>query len=122
MGYKHDASGIVVNHIDTYGQAARDLVKHGSIVLNWTDSRGSLFNVLMSYSPPRYGAQGGIVDGSGSKLWVAVAGKGAYAFNTGSDSAYYVAPDYVSEKLGIAPGSAPALSELVSHIRMLVAA
>lgn len=108
--------GMVINGDDTFNQAVSDLKETGTVVLDWGDEDGTLFNILLAFKPARHGCGGGVVDDYGDKLWVGIAGKGCFAF-TVTDK--FVSPDYVAEKFGLR-GVNPTtikLSELLTAIR-----
>lgn len=115
-GYDTAPSGAIINGDRTYQQAVDDLLVRGTVVLNWTDGDGSLFTILLSLEPVRFGAGGGLVDDSPGKLWVAIVKRGCFAFSAfGRD---WLAPGYVGEKLGLeSPVDAANVAELVNGIR-----
>ena len=96
--YDTETYGSIINGPGTYEQLAFDLLERGHVVLNWTDGRSTLYNILLSYAPTRMGTPGGIVDNAGFKLWVGIAGKGLFAFSLTSGT---LAPDYIAEKLNV---------------------
>lgn len=114
--YTTDKYGMVINGEDTFAQAVADLKADGTVVVDWGDQDGTMFNILLSYKPARYGCGGGMVDGSGDKLWVGIAGKGCFAFTVGTD---IIAPDYIGKKfkLGGVDVTTKALSVLLTEIR-----
>lgn len=113
--YTTDKYGMVINGDDTVAQAVADLQASGTVVLDWGDQDGTMFNILLSYKPARHGCGGGMVDGSGDKLWVGIAGKGCFAFAV-SDG--FLAPDYIGEKLDVDGAlTTLALSYLLTGIR-----
>ena len=113
--YDQDAYGAIINGLGTFHAVAGDMLSRQHVVLNWTDGKGTLLNVLFSFDPTRVGALGGIVDGGPGKLWVAVAGHGMFAFGVNLG---YVAPDYAQEKIGVRGSTAVAFAELLTGVRV----
>lgn len=115
--YDRDNFGCIVNGEGTYRTVALDLRRH-PVVLNWTDGRGTLYNVLLALDPVRFGAPGGLVDTAGRKLWVGIAGRGCFGFGaTGG----FCSPKYASEKLGLTSMvDAEGIAELVTGIRAVL--
>lgn len=112
--YEYNDDGLVINSDKNFATLASDLFYGTPVVLNWTDGMGSVHNVLLSCSPNRIGAPGGIVDSGGPKLWVGVAGLSTYAFSVGNG---YLAPDYVAEKLKVSGGTARELAKMLTAVR-----
>lgn len=117
--YDTDEYGAIVNGHNTFRTAAWDCHERGHVSLNWTDERGTLLNVLLSFSPTRVGTPGGMVDTGPSKLWVGVAGHGCFAFSVGQR--VFTAPDYVTEKLGVRGATAMKLADLITGVRVDIA-
>lgn len=112
MTYNYDSERQVINGAGTYDEIRTSLVQWGAVVVDWCDERGSLLNVLFVQSPKRVGspAGGGSLDGRRGRLFVAVIGRGAWAFTQ------WVAPDYVTEKMKVAGGTAEPLAELINGV------
>lgn len=116
--YDRDSCACIVNGQGTYHRVAEDLVRN-SVVLNWTDGRGTLYNILLTLDPVRFGAPGGLVDSGNYKLWVGIAGRGCFGF---AALGGLVSPEYAAEKLGISSMvDAEAVAELVTGIRNAIA-
>lgn len=113
-----DYRSLVANGADTFRCAALDLIGRGHVVLNWTDKEGTVLNILMCFAPTTVGDAAGVIDAGPSKLWVAVAGRGAWAFAVNDG---YVAPSYVTEKLGVKGSTAAHLGHLISAVRTEIA-
>lgn len=110
--YDTEKYGSIINGPGTYEQLAFDLLERGHVVLNWTDERGTLYNILLSYAPTRMGTPGGIVDSAGFKLWIGIAGKGMFGFSL---SKGHLAPVYIAEKLGLSNAvTAAKVAELIN--------
>jgi hypothetical protein len=117
--YDRDAYNCIVNGQGTYDTAAFDLIQRGPVVLNWTDGRGTLYNILLALDPVRFGAPGGLVDTGPYKLWVGIAGRGCFGFGALGG---FCSPEYASEKLGIdSMVDAELIAELVTGIRAALA-
>lgn len=110
--YDMDDYGCIINGPGTYATAARDLWRH-PVVLNWTNDRSTLYNILLALNPVRFGQPGGLIDASPEKLWVGIAGRGCFGFNPSG----YCAPPYAAEKLGIPLVDAEGVAELITGIR-----
>lgn len=109
--YNTNLHGEIINGSNTYESAAYDLVERGGVVLNWTDERGTLLNISLSYGLTRVGALGGIVDG-GTKVWVGVAGHGMFGFRPTA----FVEASYANEKLGVNGLTATKVGELITGV------
>ena len=113
MNYDRDKYDAITNGQGTFDAVANDLIVRSHVVLNWTDGRGTLLNVLFSFDPTRVGAPGGMVDDGPGKLWVGIAGHGMFGFRLNG----YVAPGYAQEKLGVRGSTAVRIAELVTGVR-----
>lgn len=112
--YSTDENGLVCNGGDTYRCAALDLNSRNHVVLNWTDTEGTVLNILLSYAPTRIGLTAGLVDGGPHKLWVGVAGHGCWGFEVQPG---YLHGSYIEEKLKVRGTTAFILAVLLDNIR-----
>lgn len=117
--YTTDSHGYITNGEDTYRCAALDVVSRGHLVLNWTGRDGTVLNILLSYSPARFGTPGGVVDDQPGKLWVGVAGHGCFGFAVRQG---FLHPDYIAEKLKVRGTTALNVALLLDKVRNNIAA
>ena len=113
--YDTDDYGQIINGPNTFQAVAADLLQRDQVVLNWTDRRGTLHNILLAFGPTRIGTLGGVVGGGPGLLWVGVAGTGCVACPAGGG---YLSWDYAAEKLGLkSQPTAEAIAELITGVR-----
>ena len=115
--YDYDNNGLITNGEGTARQAAEDLLLRGSVVLNWTDGDGTVFNIVLTYAPTRVGLMAGTIDSGPSKLWVGVAGRGCYAFTVAPRNNPLVG-SYIGEKFALRSlPTSDALADLLTDVR-----
>jgi hypothetical protein len=121
MTYDTNSYGEIVNGQGTYDATAADLAERGQVVLNWADGEGTKFNVLFAFDPQQVGSPGGIIDDGPDKIWVAIAGRGSFAFSASGGT---VTTAYAAEKLfpkGYSAGiTVRIVADLVTGVRKAV--
>ena len=114
--------------LDTYGEVRPDsalpaaiadtLLKEKAILMSWCDGHGTRLTVLFSL-PQIVGHVPGL---GGRTLYVSAEGFGSYGFVVRPEVLH---PDYVAEKIGrrdVANPTWVALADLISQVRILLAA
>ncbi len=110
-----DEYGEVLNDPETYTDIAEYLHKTGRVLIGWTDTHGTHFDILFVNGAIVEGPIQGGIRGY-NDLIVSIMRKGAFAFEiTGSE----LHPSYISEKLSIGGGvTAEALTELIQGVKL----
>lgn len=109
-----DQYGEVVTSGNTYKAIASELVLNGSVVIGWTDGRGSHFDILFAMNVTQHGVLSGGQTGSNS-LFVSILRLGAFGFAINSD---YKDVSYIAEKLSLNSSSSTTviLTDLINGV------
>lgn len=112
----YDDYGEVINGEGTYAGIAEDL-KVKSVIVGWSDGKGTHLDVLFSSGAIRFGSQiqGGIRPAS--DLFVSIMRMGAFAFDPFTTDTH---PTYYDEKLArqsLGSECAEALAELINGVK-----
>jgi hypothetical protein len=89
--FKQDEWGTVFNSQETYEAIAQSLQDHGSVIIAWTDLKGTQLDILFTLRPLQCGPVQGGIRGP-SDLFVSIMRIGAFAFSLGeadTDEGYY---------------------------------
>lgn len=110
---KYDTYGEVVNHPDTYAEIAQNLKEGSSVLVGWTDSDMTHFDVLFTTNTVGFGTfQGGVRE---TDLFVSIMRRGAFGFEIDHEDTH---AGYYDEKLGGGMGStSEALAELINGVK-----
>lgn len=110
-----DDYGVVVNGTETYKFLSQVLLTGQTVLIAWTDERGTMFDIVLSYGAFDVGAGNHQHGTKARDLFVSIIGLGSFSFESKYPS--NVSPGYISEKLRIGnlPTSA-AIAELLTGI------
>ena len=109
-----DTYGEILNGEETYKEIAGLLLKNKSILVGWTDQKGSHFDILFVLNPEFFGTniQGGLRQ---DDLFVGVMRRGIFGFIIKDEDTHY---GYIGEKLNMRSNiTTEKLAELINGVK-----
>ena len=116
-----DTWDVVINGQETYQDIWRQVIRGDTLLIAWTDGRGSMHDILFSIGKYKAGPINALHPALPVQqvLFVSILRRGAFGFDYTDENALH--PDYVAEKLNVGGGAAEALAALLNGLKSVYA-